>query len=145
MLTQARVSAPPGSVDAMTDYLIPDVEPWLAEAIASLAGAQTVPYPAWGAQTFQVGGKHFARLGADAAGERIVTVKGDPEENAALVQQYDGAAPGYYADKRLWVSLRVDADVPREVIIESLATGYAIVRSSLPKRLQPPLPDADPA
>jgi predicted DNA-binding protein (MmcQ/YjbR family) len=118
------------------DTLVPEVDDWIADVLASLPGAQTVPYPDWGSQTFQVGGKHFGRLGSDPAGRRIVTVKGDPDENAALVQEYDGITPGYYANKRLWISLALDADVPRDVIIETLRTGYAIVRASLTKRVQ---------
>ena len=120
----------------MTDYTVPDVDDWIADALASLPGAETVPYPDWGSRTFQVGGKHFGRLGADPAGRRIVTVKGDPDENAALVQENEGVTPGYYANKRRWISLALDEDVPREVIVEAIRTGYAIVRASLTKRVQ---------
>jgi predicted DNA-binding protein (MmcQ/YjbR family) len=118
------------------DTPVPDVDDWIADALASLPGSQIVPYPDWGSQTFQVGGKHFGRVGADPTGRRIVTVKGDPDENAALVQEYEGVTPGYYANKRLWISLALDEDVPREVIVEALRTGYAIVRASLTKRVQ---------
>ncbi len=129
------MSVAPASVGVM-DTHVPDVEGWISDALASLPGAEIVPYPDWGSQTFQVGGKHFGRVGSDPDGRRIVTVKGDPDENAALVQEYPGVTPGYYANKRLWISLALDADVPREVVLEALRTGYAIVRASLTKRVQ---------
>ncbi|MDN4471738.1 MmcQ/YjbR family DNA-binding protein [Demequina zhanjiangensis] len=116
---------------------MPVVDSWIADAIAALPGAVTVPYPDWGSQTFQVGGKHFGRLGGDPEGRRIVTVKGDPEVNAALVAAHDAITPGYYANKRLWISLAIDdPDLERDLVIEALENGYAIVRDSLPRRVR---------
>ena len=116
---------------------LPAVDAWIADALAALPGAVTVPYPDWGAQTFQVGGKHFGRLGTAPGGERIVTLKGDPDVNASLVQRYEAVTPGHYANKRLWISIAIDAEsVPRELVIEALESAYGIVRASLPKRLQ---------
>ena len=115
---------------------IPEVDGWLASALAALPGAVTVPYPDWGSQTFQVGGKHFGRLGTLPDGRLAVTLKGDPEENAALREQYAAVTPGHYANKRLWISIALDGDCPRAVVLESLASAYGIVRSSLTKRAQ---------
>ncbi|MCB2411862.1 MmcQ/YjbR family DNA-binding protein [Demequina sp. TTPB684] len=118
------------------EALVPAVDDWIAAVLDSLPGAAVVPYPDWGSQTFQVGGKHFGRVGEDPSGRRIVTVKGDADENVALAQEYEGVTPGYYANKRLWISLALDADVPRAVVEEALRTGYAIVRASLTKKVQ---------
>lgn len=116
---------------------LPTVDSWIANALGGLAGAVTMPFPDWGSQTFQVGGKHFGRLGISPDGTRIITVKGDPDVNASLVQRYDGITPGYYANKRLWVSIALDDEaIPRDLIIEALESGYALVRASLPKRVQ---------
>lgn len=116
---------------------LPEVEPWIADALARLPGAVTVPYPDWGSQTFQVGGKHFGRVGTGPEGQRLVTLKGDPDVNASLVQRYAAIVPGYYANKRLWVSIPADdATVPRELIVEAIESAYEIVRASLPKRVQ---------
>ncbi|WP_297084007.1 MmcQ/YjbR family DNA-binding protein [uncultured Demequina sp.] len=115
----------------------PGLDAWIADALARLPGAVVVPYPDWGSQTFQVGGKHFGRLGRAPGGELIVTVKGDPDVNAALVSAHDGVTPGYYANKRLWISLAIEDDsVPRDLVVEAIESAYAIVRASLPKRVQ---------
>lgn len=116
---------------------LPAVDPWILEVLERLPGAQVVPYPDWGSQTFQVAGKHFGRLGTSPDGHRIVTVKGDPDVNAALVHQHQCITPGYYANKRLWISLQIDQpSLARDVVIEALETGYALVRQALPKRVQ---------
>ncbi|MFP5359495.1 MAG: MmcQ/YjbR family DNA-binding protein [Actinomycetes bacterium] len=124
-------------METMQDGIAP-VEEWIAAVIAGLPGAQVVPYPDWGSQTFQVGGKHFGRVGGSPEGRRIVTVKGDPEVNATLVARYEDVTPGYYADKRLWISLAVDDDttVPRDVVVEAIEAGYELVRAKLPRRVR---------
>lgn len=116
---------------------LPTVDRWIADAVAGLPGALTVPYPAWGSQTFQVGGKHFGRLGIAPDGSRIITVKGDPDVNSSLVQRYEAIVPGYYANKRLWISIAIDDhSVPRDLVLEAIESGYALVRAALPKRVQ---------
>ncbi|WP_084105736.1 MmcQ/YjbR family DNA-binding protein [Demequina sp. NBRC 110056] len=117
-------------------YDVPDLPRWIADAVSGWPGAEVVPYPDWGAQTFQVGGKHFGRFALLPDGSSGLTLKGDPEENAALREQYDAVTPGHYANKRLWISIAVDGDCPRDVQLECLETAYAIVRASLPKRVQ---------
>ncbi|MFW7413618.1 MmcQ/YjbR family DNA-binding protein [Demequina sp. SO4-18] len=116
---------------------LPDVDPWIVDVLARLPGAQVVPYPSWGSQTFQVGGKHFGRIGEHPSGARIVTVKGDPDVNAALVGRHAAISPGYYADKRRWISIEIDDEaLPRAVAVEAIETAYRLVRESLPKRVQ---------
>ncbi|MDE0573857.1 MmcQ/YjbR family DNA-binding protein [Demequina sp. B12] len=121
----------------MATYDVPDLDSWIADAVRGLPAAQVVPYPEWGAQTFQVAGKHFGRVSADPDGHPIVTVKGDPDDNAALVHQYEGFTPGYYANKRWWISLRLDDPyIPRSLCVEAIQGGYWAVRESLPKYVQ---------
>lgn len=115
---------------------MPDINDGMANALATSPGAETVPYPDGGSQILQVGGKHCGRLGSDPAGHRIVTVKGDPDADAALVQEFEVVTPGHYANRRLWISLALDADGLREVIVEAIRTDYGIGRASLSRRVQ---------
>lgn len=135
-----HLSGADATVSDMDTSLAP-VEDWLREALAELPGTEVVPYPDWGAQTFQVAGKHFGRVGGGRDGGRVLTVKGDPDDNAALVAEFEGVTPGYYANKRLWISIDLGAGVPRDVTLEALHSAYAIVRASLPKRVQAELGD----
>ncbi len=103
----------------------------------ALAGAAVIPKPEWGSQTFQVAGKHFGRVGDGPSGHTLLTLKGDPQENVALVEQYHAVIPGHYADKRLWISIDLDdCDVPREVIVECVATSYDLVVAKLPRAVR---------
>ncbi len=116
---------------------MPDVDPWILETLEALPGTDVVPHPDWGSQTLQVAGKHFGRVGTDSGGRPILTLKGDPDDNAALVQEYEGINPGYYANKRLWVSIALDDDcIPRLVSREALLGAYEIVKAALPKYVQ---------
>ena len=129
------------SVNPMDDTsgtaALPDVDPWIVDLLDRLPGAEVVPYPDWGSQTFQVRGKHFGRLGRSPEGARIVTVKGDPDVNSALVSRHAAITPGYYANKRHWISIEIDDEaVPRDVAVEAIETAYALVRDGLPKRVQ---------
>jgi predicted DNA-binding protein (MmcQ/YjbR family) len=121
----------------MTVYPVPDLDPWLIPLIEALPGAAIIAKPEWGSQTFQVAGKHFGRVGDGPSGNTLLTLKGDPQENAAMVAQYAAVIPGHYADKRLWISIDLDeCDVPRPVIAESIATSYALVVAKLPRAVR---------
>ncbi|WP_062079263.1 MmcQ/YjbR family DNA-binding protein [Demequina globuliformis] len=115
---------------------VPTAPTWIVDAVLALPGASIVPYPEWGAQTFQVAGKHFGRYGMLANGAPALTVKGDPEENVALREQYASVTPGHYANKRLWISIALEGDCPRAIALECVSAAYEIVRASLPKRVQ---------
>lgn len=116
---------------------LPSVDPWILQVLERLPGAEVVPYPDWGSQTFQVCSKHFGRLGRSPEGARIVTVKGDPDVNSALVSRHAAITPGHYANKRHWISIDIDDErVPRDVSVEAIETAYALVRQGLPKRVQ---------
>lgn len=121
----------------MTMYPVPDLAPWIAAIIESLPGAAVVPKAEWGSQTFIVAGKHFGRVGDGPSGNTLLTLKGEPQENAAMVEQYAAVIPGHYADKRLWISIDLDeCDVPREVIAECIATSHALVVAKLPRAVR---------
>lgn len=115
---------------------------WLVDLLAELPGVEIVFKPEWDALTFQVAGKHFGRVSGSPTADRLLTIKGEPENNVALMAQYASVSPGYYANKRLWVSLDLGAsDVPLEVKQEVVRLAYALVREALPKRVQAELGD----
>jgi len=100
----------------------------------TLPGA-TVSDP-WGGghDAWKVGGKMFASIGAIQTG---VSVKTDSVETAEmLIDAGIGRKAPYF--HRSWVHL--DPDCPPEEVRHRLLSSYAIIRASLPKKLQATLP-----
>jgi predicted DNA-binding protein (MmcQ/YjbR family) len=110
------------------------------EAVLSQCGALSVAeldYP-FGEDTavFKVVGKMFAMVSlGDAAGS--VTLKCEPEESEALRQAHSGITPGYYMNKRHWISIDLGADLPPDLVTELVRGSYDLVVASLPAKHRP--------
>lgn len=108
----------------------------LDEAMNACAAFPAVEliYP-FGPETpvFKVVGKMFAAV---SAGERtVVTLKSDPEDARALVQEFDSVTPGYHMNKKHWISVDFsDERVPTEDLIRA---SYDLVVAGLPKAQRP--------
>ena len=48
----------------------------------------------------------------------------------------DDILPGFYADKRHWISVDLDGDVPEELLRELCDHSYNLVFAKLTKKLQ---------
>lgn len=57
-----------------------------------------------------------------------------PEQIEELRDNYEGIRPGYHMNKRHWVSVYFDSDVPDETIKELVKQSYDIVVASLSKK-----------
>lgn len=57
-----------------------------------------------------------------------------PEQTEDLRDKYEGIRPGYHMNKRHWVSVYFDSDVPDETIKELVKQSYDIVVASLSKK-----------
>ena len=82
----------------------------------------------------RVGDKIFAMVNTDDPG--FVTLKAPPEEVQALLDQYDGTRPGYYMNKRHWITVDLNRDVPVDELPALIADSYRLVFSSLSKQHQ---------
>lgn len=109
----------------------------------------------FGEQTavFTVGGTMFALV--DLSGEHgRVTLKADPGHAAALVARYEQVTPGYYMNKRHWITVDLTDDLtddladdapdgpPADLVLDLLEDSHALVVAGLPARRRPPPPDA---
>jgi predicted DNA-binding protein (MmcQ/YjbR family) len=83
---------------------------------------------------YRVGGKMFALVNVDPG--NMITLKVIPEDGQALQATYSFVTPGYYMDKRHWVSVDTTADVPREELSALIEDSYQLVRASLTKKLR---------
>lgn len=91
---------------------------------------------AFGPETdvYRVSDKIFAMVSTDDPG--FVTLKARPEEVQVLLDQYDCARPGYYMNKRHWITIDLSGDVPVAELPDLIADSYRLVFSSLSKKHQ---------
>ena len=82
-------------------------------------------------------GKMFAYFSLKPKGESFfVNMKCDPEKSAYLMASYNGISFGYYSDKKYWISVYIESDVPDELIKELINHSVSEVIKKLPKKLQ---------
>jgi predicted DNA-binding protein (MmcQ/YjbR family) len=83
---------------------------------------------------YKVMGKTFAILSVRRA-ERVI-LKCDPHLVEILKEQYAGVGHRSHLDRRYWICVDLDADVPAEEVARLAAGSYALVRAGLTKKQQ---------
>jgi predicted DNA-binding protein (MmcQ/YjbR family) len=81
---------------------------------------------------YKVMGKLFAIL--SVRGEQYVIVKCDPHLAEMLREKYAGVGHRSHLDRRYWVSVSLDADVPEDEIARLADQSYALVCESLTRK-----------
>lgn len=61
-------------------------------------------------------------------------MKCDPEQIADLQDRYERIRPGYHMNKKHWISVYFDKDVPDKTIQELVKRSYDMVVASLSKK-----------
>lgn len=116
--------------------------PWLDETLLALPGCEKDFKEEWGWHRYQVGGKLFAATCAPGpehkvvGGHEILSVKCDPQLSELLRSQYPDIVPGFYMDKRCWISILLDGSVPDDLLRKLCADSYSLVFSKLTKKAQ---------
>ncbi|WP_418990857.1 MmcQ/YjbR family DNA-binding protein [Alistipes sp.] len=80
---------------------------------------------------FYVADKWFAFVNAVAFD--FCNLKLRPERICELRERYADIGPGWHMNKRYWVSVRFDGDVPDAVIRSLVRESYELVAASLPR------------
>ena len=93
---------------------------------------ETFPFSE-GLSVFKTRGKVFAltRLDGDPL---TVSVKCDPDLAQQLRASYEAIVPGYHLNKRHWITITVNADVPDAHVRDLIEDSYDLVR---PRRARP--------
>lgn len=81
---------------------------------------------------FSVAGKWFCFVNVDVFD--FCNIKCDPEQSEDLQERYEGIQPGYHMNKKHWISVYFDKDVPDKTIEELVKQSYDKVVASLPKK-----------
>lgn len=107
------------------------------ESISKWAGAESYYREDWECEYFHVAGKFFCLYTYNHSHGLIMTVKGLPEDNELLREQYDFVIPGYHVNKTHWNSIKLsEAIFSREELLALLKQSYDLVTASLPKKVQ---------
>ncbi|MBE9389579.1 MmcQ/YjbR family DNA-binding protein [Vagococcus salmoninarum] len=103
----------------------------------TLPGATVTFREEWGSEYFNLGGKFFCLLGNNKEGQLIMTVKGLPEVNEQLREQYSFIVPGYYTNKTHWNSiLLTESNLSLTELTGLLKESYQLVLAKLPKKVR---------
>ena len=79
-----------------------------------------------------VGDKWFCFVNAVAFD--FCTLRCDEEEIPRLRTLYEGAFPGWHMNKKHWISLRFESDIPGRVLLELVRKSYELALAKLPQR-----------
>lgn len=115
---------------------------WLDAYLLEKAGAQKDYKLEWGWWRYQVGGKLFAATcqpGPEHKGydcRELLNLKCEPMRAELLRAEFPDIIPGFYCDKRHWISVFLDGDVPEDVLKDLCDSSYRLVFEKLTKKLQ---------
>lgn len=57
-----------------------------------------------------------------------ISVKCDPDHAVALRKQYESVAEGYHLNKRHWITVTLNGDVPDELALQLVEQSYELVQ-----------------
>lgn len=122
--------------------------PQLDARLLSYPGARRDYQPVWMWDRYLVADRMYAGLlyiGAHKdpryANHPFLSIKIDPAEGEFYRAQYpDTVLPGYYSDKRTWVSIRLDGSLPEAELAALCRRSYDLVVAKLPRAKRPVVP-----
>lgn len=76
--------------------------------------------------------KIFA-LGDLAAHPLKISLKVDPEESIALRQEFPQITPGYHLNKKHWITIELEGEVPDALIEQLIRGSHALVKPKTPR------------
>lgn len=88
---------------------------------------------------FYVGSKWFCYVNIEVFD--FCCIKCQPDQTLELQATYAGIQPGWHMNKKYWISVYFNQDVPDARIKELVRDSYEIVRKSLPKKERETLPN----
>ena len=84
------------------------------------------------ALVFKVMGKMFALVSQNDKIPRV-TLKCAPADAEVLVSEFESVIPGYYMNKKHWITISLTNELPDEMITDLANSSYKLVVSKLTK------------
>ncbi|NTU80807.1 MAG: MmcQ/YjbR family DNA-binding protein [Chloroflexales bacterium] len=119
-----------------------DLETVRAALLAKPGAEETYPFDQV-TLVAKVGGKMFALLATTASPVQL-SLKVDPDYGEVLRDTYPAIQPGYYLNKRHWVTLTLDGSLEPALIQELIDESYRLVVRGLPRAARAQLAALDP-
>ena len=85
------------------------------------------------ALVYKVMGKMYALVSQQEEVPRV-TLKVNPPDGEVLVDQYESITPGYYMNKKHWITISLSGEVPKEIIQDLSEKSYELVVAKLTKK-----------
>ncbi len=82
-----------------------------------------------GLVVYYIGDKWFAVSDTDDG--EYCNLKCDPDYSLELQDRYNGIVPGWHMNKRHWISVYYNSDVPNEIFKQLIENSYNLVYKSL--------------
>jgi predicted DNA-binding protein (MmcQ/YjbR family) len=102
-------------------------------ALDAKPGATGAEHPAArGVALYKVVGKLFAIL--EVRKIQCVILKCDPHLAEILREQYSGVGHRSHLDRRFWICVDLEGDVPTEEIVDLIERSYALVCAGLTRK-----------
>ena len=115
---------------------------WLDEYLRAKPGAEHDYKLEWQWDHYMIRGKLFAAVCAPGpehktyGGHPLVNLKCDPRRAELYRAEFPDILPGFYCDKRNWIAVLLDGNVPDAVLRELCDQSYELVLAKLPKYVQ---------
>ena len=84
---------------------------------------------------YKVGGKIFALTGV-GQGDSI-NLKAEPADVTGLVDTFGSITRGFHMNKKHWVTVQLDGDLPAGLLEELIEDSYDLIVDKLPARDRP--------
>ena len=113
---------------------------WLDAYLLSFPGVEKDYQPVWQWFRYKVRGRLFAAVCSPGpeykiyGGHDLVNLKCGAAEGELLRARYPDILPGFYSDKRTWISCLLDGELPEEVLRDLCGRSYAYDRPHRSRR-----------
>ena len=110
---------------------------WLDAYLLSFPGVEKDYQPVWQWFRYKVRGRLFAAVCSPGpeykiyGGHDLVNLKCGAAEGELLRARYPDILPGFYSDKRTWISCLLDGELPEEVLRDLCGRSYALAVEKL--------------
>ncbi|KMV30985.1 MmcQ/YjbR family DNA-binding protein [Photobacterium swingsii] len=100
--------------------------------LSSFAGSDVSSPFGPDALVYKVKGKMYALVSQNEDIARV-TLKCKPEDGEVLISQFESISPGYYMNKRHWITIKLCGEVDSNILMDLAHHSYQLIVAKLKK------------